>query len=39
MKRLHVFISSIFHENKFITDFREKAELFNAFFVNQCFTD
>ena len=26
----------LFHENKFITDFKEKAELFNHFFVNQC---
>ena len=26
-----------FHENKFFTDFKEKAELFNHFFVNQCF--
>ena len=25
-----------FHENKFITDFKEKAELFNHFFINQC---
>ena len=25
-----------FHENKFVTDFKEKAELFNHFFVNQC---
>ena len=26
----------LLHENKFITDFKEKAELFNQFFVNQC---
>ena len=26
----------LFHEYKFITDFKEKAELFNQFFVNQC---
>ena len=26
----------LFHENKFITNFNEKAELFNQFFVNQC---
>ena len=26
----------IFYDNKFITDFREKAELFNSFFANQC---
>ena len=29
-------IPALFHENKFITDFKEKAELFNPFFVNQC---
>ena len=28
-------IPPVFHENKFITDFKEKAELFNHFFVNQ----
>ena len=27
---------SLFHENKFITDFTEKAELFNHCFVTQC---
>ena len=27
----------LFQENKFITDFKQKAELFNHFFVNQCF--
>ena len=26
----------IFHENKFITDFREKTEIFTSFFANQC---
>ena len=26
----------MFHENCFITDFKEKAELFNSFFSNQC---
>ena len=26
----------MFHENKFVTDFKEKAELFNAFFAKQC---
>ena len=31
-----LFIAPIFHENKFITDFRGKAELFNSLFVNQC---
>ena len=30
------FIPPIFHENNFNTDFREKAELFNSLFVNQC---
>ena len=29
-------IPPIFHENKFITDFSEKTELFNSFFANQC---
>ena len=29
-------IPALFHENKFFTDFKEKAELFNHFFVNQC---
>ena len=29
-------IPPLFYENKFITDFKEKAELFNHFFVNQC---
>ena len=29
-------IPPIFHDNKFITNFREKAELFNSFFANQC---
>ena len=26
----------LFHENKFITNFKEKAGLFNTFFANQC---
>ena len=26
----------LFHNNKFVTDFREKAELFNSFFSKQC---
>ena len=26
----------LFHENRFITDFKEKAENFNSFFSNQC---
>ena len=31
-------IPPFFHENKLITEFKEKAELFNHyFFVNQCF--
>ena len=29
-------IPPLFHENKFITGFKEKAELFKHFFVNQC---
>ena len=29
-------IPPLFHENKFLTDFKEKAELFNAFFAKQC---
>ena len=29
-------IPPFFHENKFVTDFKEKAELFNAFFAKQC---
>ena len=29
-------IPPLFHENHFITDFKEKAELFNFFFSNQC---
>ena len=29
-------IRPLFHENRFITDFKEKAELFNSFFSNQC---
>ena len=28
-------IPSLFHENKFVTDFKEKAELFNSFFAKQ----
>ena len=30
------YIPSIFHANKFIPDFREKTELLNSFFSNQC---
>ena len=29
-------IPPLFHENRFITDFKEKAELFNSFLFNQC---
>ena len=29
-------IPSLFHENKFVTDFKGKAERFNAFFAKQC---
>ena len=27
----------LLHENKFVTDFKEKAELFNTFFAKQLF--
>ena len=29
-------ISPLFHNNKFVTDFKKKAELFNSFFAKQC---
>ena len=29
-------IPPLFHENKFVTDFKEKAELFNSRFATQC---
>ena len=29
-------IPPLFHKNKFVTDFKEKAGLFNAFFAKQC---
>ena len=29
-------IPPLFHENKFATDFKEKAVLFNTFFAKQC---
>ena len=28
-------ISPLFHDNKFITDFKEKSEIFNSFFAKQ----
>ena len=31
-------IPPFFHDNKFITDFQEKSELFNSFFSKQCST-
>ena len=29
-------ISLIFHNNKYVTDFKEKSEVFNSFSANQC---
>ena len=29
-------IPPLFHQNKFVTDFKKKAELFNCFFAKQC---
>ena len=29
-------IPPIFHDNKFVTDFSKKADLFNSFFAKQC---
>ena len=29
-------IPAVFHDNKFVTDCRAKAELFNTFFAEQC---
>ena len=29
-------IPSIFHDNKFVTDFSKKVDLFNSFFAEQC---
>ena len=29
-------ISSLFHENKVVTDLRKKADIFNSFFAKQC---
>ena len=29
-------IRPLFHQNKYVTDFKKKAELFNCFFTKQC---
>ena len=29
-------IPPIYHNNKYVTDFKEKSEIFNYFFANQC---
>ena len=29
-------IPPLLHDNKHVTDFKKKAELFNCFFINQC---
>ena len=29
-------ITPIIHDNKFVTDFNKKADLFNSFFAKQC---
>ena len=29
-------IPPLFHEGKYVTDFKKKAELFNSFFAKQC---
>ena len=29
-------IPPIFHENRFVNNFKESAELFNSFFTKQC---
>ena len=29
-------ISPLFHQGKYVTDFKKKAELFNSFFAKQC---
>ena len=29
-------IPAIFHNNKYVTDFKEKSEIFNSFFANLC---
>ena len=30
------FISPLFHQNKYVTDFKKKSELFDCFFAKQC---
>ena len=30
------FISPLYYDNRFLTDFKEKTELFNSFFSKQC---
>ena len=35
-KREKSTIPPILHNNKYVTDFKEKSELFNSFFANQC---
>ena len=30
------FIPPLFHQSKYVTDFKKKAELFNSFFTKQC---
>ena len=34
-KKIHC-IPPLFHQNKYVTDFKKKAELFNCFFAKQC---
>ena len=34
-KKIHC-IPPVFHENRFVTNFKEKAELFNSFSAKQC---
>ena len=29
-------IPPIFHNNKYVTEFKENSEIFNSFFANQC---
>ena len=35
-KKYHLFHPSLFHENKLVTNFRKKADIFNSFFAKQC---